>query len=718
MTIKQKIWSIPVITMLIFSFGMAVVYKISSDTVDLIQSAGKINYPYMSDIQLLAGRLSVIQGNFLDTLDTQGKSGIVNARRNAIYFRTITHDIAAIAGKTAISEELLTQFNDYFVAAESAASIIIGIKKGDTTIEMRSMTDALNLLRSTLQREQANATQAFEQSLDDSKNNLDEMLWIGMFSTFIVLLALAYISYRLITSIMASLEYLRTGVEKIAQGDFTVRIPKQGQDELALVIDSFNSMGDELLLSNNKRTQYARQLETLNTELENRVLARTAELAVALEESQKANAEVAYMASHDNLTGLLSRRRFQEEFERWGKYALRHERPVALMFIDLDNFKAVNDTYGHLGGDAYLQSVADLLKNTLRSTDYVGRWGGDEFAALLPEATSDAACQVAAKLTRIFATTPITVAGKTLFASASIGIAVMPDHTRDITELTAYADAAMYQAKDAGRGCFSLYSASEQEIQHLGEQARWASRIRRALETDQFVLFYQPLLNLVSGQVTEYEALLRMQDQSGEYISPGLFLASAERFDLSIAIDRMVIKKTVHNIAALKSHSMKLRLSLNLSTQFLDDSGMVEYIRDIIKVYGVEPGYLSIEISETVVLQNIDRVCALSAEIAKLGCRLILDDIGVGFSSFHYLAPLSIRLIKIRGDLINNLHIENNRDYVVSLCKTCHDLGIEVVAKFVEDLSLLDTLRSVGVDYAQGFAVGRPLESMHMLDQA
>jgi diguanylate cyclase (GGDEF)-like protein len=387
-----------------------------------------------------------------------------------------------------------------------------------------------------------------------------------------------------------------------------------------------------------------------------------------------------------------------------------------LMFLDLDKFKTINDTYGHLGGDEYLLAVAEVLKKTLRSTDYVGRWGGDEFAALLPETTSAAACEVAAKLIRIFATTPITVVGQSLFASASIGLAVLPEHTLDINELTAFADAAMYKAKNVGRGCFSLYSASAQEVQHLGEHARWAGRIRRALETDQFVLFYQPLLNLVSREVIEYEALLRMEDQQGEFISPNLFLASAERFDLSIAIDRMVIKKAAYKIASLKARKNTLRLSLNLSTQSLGDSGMVEYIHDVIREFNINPGNLSIEISETVILQNMDRVCNLSAEFTKLGCRLILDDIGVGFSSFHYLAPLSIRSIKIRGDLIRNLHIANNYDYVSALCKTCHELGIEVVAKFVEDLALLDTLQNIGVDYAQGFAVGRPLESIETFD--
>ena len=181
---------------------------------------------------------------------------------------------------------------------------------------------------------------------------------------------------------------------------------------------------------------------------------------------------------------------------------------------------------------------------------------------------------------------------------------------------------------------------------------------------------------------------------------------------MCIAIDRMVIKKAAHKIAMLKARNMQLRLSLNLSPQFLDDSSMVEYVREVIKEHDIDPNNLGIEISETIILQNMSRVCNLSAEIANLGCHLILDDIGVGFSDFHYLAPLSIRSIKIQGELIRNLHIANNYDYVQELCKTCHQLNIDVVAKFVEDLSLLDKLRTLGIDYAQGFAVGKPLESL------
>ena len=718
MTIKQKIWSIPLIAILIFSVGMAVTYKYSSYIYTLLQRADTIHYPFLRHIQTLSGNLGSIQEGFLDALDTSSSLAISRTRHKAEDFRNTAKAIGNIEGKQEISQYITDRFNDYFDAADSAAAIIIGTKQGNVVPEMERMVIALNKLTLTLQQEQIAADQVFEKSLDDSRQNVQKMLWISLISALMVLLILAYTSHRFISSILQSLESLRAGARKFAQGDFSARIPELGKDELTMVIQSFNSMGEELQAAIKKHTQHEKQLEILNVELEGRVTTRTDELSVALDEANRANAAVAYMADHDTLTGLLSRRRFQEEYERWGKYASRYEHPMALMFIDLDKFKDVNDSYGHPGGDEYLRAVADLLKNTLRSTDYIGRWGGDEFAALLPETNSMAACEVATKLIKIFGTVPITVSGHSLFSSASIGIAVMPEHAMDADELIELADAAMYNAKNAGRGCFNLYSASEHEVQHLGEHARWAGRIRRALETDQFILFYQPLLNLKTGESLEYEALLRMEDQDGLFHSPGQFLAAAERFDLSISIDRMVIRKAAHKIATLKANNIDLRLSLNLTAEFLEDDGMLEYLRDIITEFDIKPDSLSIEISEPIILNSMNRVCNLSAEISKLGCRIVLDDISVGFSSFHFLAPLSIHSIKIQGDLIRNLHHANNRDYVTALCKTCHELNIAVVAKFVEDLTMLDSLRTIGMDYAQGFAVGRPLESLDAFNLA
>lgn len=212
--------------------------------------------------------------------------------------------------------------------------------------------------------------------------------------------------------------------------------------------------------------------------LEQQVADKTESLRLALEESNKANEMIAHMAEHDALTGLLNRRRFQKELEKWGQYALRYQRSAALVFIDLDKFKFVNDTYGHHAGDEYLTAISDLLTKGLRTTDTIARWGGDEFAVLLPETSKDTAIEVANKLLRLFNETDLNVAGHHLHPSASIGLALFPDHGTDFESLSVYADAAMYEAKSAGRNCWRLYSSSPQEMQRVQEHVQWEGRLR------------------------------------------------------------------------------------------------------------------------------------------------------------------------------------------------------------------------------------------------
>jgi len=712
MNIKQKIWSLSIITILVFIMGMTVAYKYSANTFELLQRAGNTSYPYLQNIQTLSSDLKGIQENFRNAIVINDNNSITQAQQKAQDFRKFANEIASLDGKEAIARTMRIEFDDYYASAERAAIIMLGVKQGDAMSDLEKMVGALHKLEETLKQQNLAATESFRKNLEDSRRNIQEMLWINLASIIFVASGLIYISYRLISSIMRNLEYLQSGARRIAQGDYTGSIPEAGKDELTQVIRSFNTMGEKLQASNEKQFQYERELIALNMELEDRVRARTAELGVALEEANRANTAVAYLAEHDALTGLLNRRRFQEELDRWGKHALRYERAGALMFIDLDKFKDINDSYGHLAGDEYLLAVAGLLKNVLRTTDYLGRWGGDEFIALLPETSAEEALEAATKLIKTFRDKSILVAGHSMHASVSIGLAAMPEHTTNISELMDFADAAMYKAKEAGRGRCCLYAASEHEVQRVGEHARWAGRIRRALETDQFILFYQPLLNLKTGATDEYEALLRMEDTDGQFLSPGLFLESAERFDLSVPIDRKVIRKAVYKIATMQQQNIHLRLSLNLSHKTLDDPGLVQYIDANIREFGIDPSSLVFEISEATMLQNMNRVQYLNAEISKLGCGLILDDIGVGFSSINYLSALAIREIKIQGELIRNLHHQQNYDYIISLCKLCREYNILVVAKFVEDSSLLATLHHIGMDYAQGFAVGNPLESL------
>jgi diguanylate cyclase (GGDEF)-like protein len=447
--------------------------------------------------------------------------------------------------------------------------------------------------------------------------------------------------------------------------------------------------------------------------LEQQVADKTESLRLALDESRKANEMIVHMAEHDALTGLLNRRRFQKELEKWGRYALRYQRSGALVFIDLDRFKFVNDTYGHHAGDQYLTAVSALLSAALRSTDTVARWGGDEFAILMPETQKNDAIEVTNKLLRLFNETQFNIAGHELSPSVSIGVALFPDHGSDLSELVVYADAAMYQAKSDGRNCWRLYSSSPQEMQCVQEHIQWEGRLRRALENDQFLLFYQPLLCLADNTTPGYEALLRMEDRDGQIISPGLFLESAERFGLALPIDHMVIRKAVRKIHSFDEHN--LWISLNLSRASLEDEKLFEHIQDAIEEGALRPGQLHIEITEAAAMEHICQVRELGMKLKTLGCRLVLDDFGHG-PAYQYLQQVPVDMVKIDASLIRGLLThKTNQTLVKGLTSIAHDLGIQVVAKFVEDVALIELLRELNVDYAQGFAIGRPMESIELL---
>ena len=492
--------------------------------------------------------------------------------------------------------------------------------------------------------------------------------------------------------------------------DLAAIIAAAHQNKLLYIIDSA-----PLFLGVFARLAGVRQDRILqfSASLELQVAEKTESLRVALDESRKANEMIVHMAEHDSLTGLLNRRRFQEELEKWGQYALRYKHSSALIFLDLDKFKFVNDTYGHHAGDQYLTAFADLLRGALRSTDTIARWGGDEFAVLLPETHKDAAIEVANKLLRLLNEANFSLAGHDFGPSASIGVALFPDHSRDVNELIVYADAAMYEAKGAGRNCWRLYSSSPQETQRVQEHIQWEGRLRRALENDQFLLFYQPLLCLADNTTPGYEALLRMEDRDGQLISPGMFLESAERFGLAVPIDYMVIRKAVRKVASFTGRD--LWVSLNLSRASLEDPKLFDHIRAAVEESALRPGQLHIEITEAAAKEYLGQVRALGVKLKTIGCRLVLDDFGHG-SAYQYLQQLPVDMVKVAPGLIQDLATQkDNQTSVKSLTMVAHDLGIKVAAKFVEDAAVIDVLRGLNVDYAQGFAIGRPMESIEQL---
>ena len=443
--------------------------------------------------------------------------------------------------------------------------------------------------------------------------------------------------------------------------------------------------------------------------LEDLVHAKTVSLVSALEESKQANELVGHMANHDALTGLFNRRHFQTTLEGWVDFATRYHRQGSLVFIDLDQFKYVNDTYGHHFGDQYLNAVAKLLIANLRTTDILARWGGDEFIVFLPETIGSEAHLVGNKLLTAFNQTSLHFGDDLFHASASIGITFFPEHANTANDLILFADAAMYEAKKAGRGCWRLYGASSAEVERSQTHQQWGGRIRRALDNDQFLLLYLPLLNLGSGKTDGYEALLRLEDVKGHLITPGQFLESAERANLSTSIDLMAIRK-----AARRAHHIDaIEVSINLSSKTLLDQTLIPKITEVLQEFPDLKHKLRFEIAEVTALQNLALVRRVAAQIKKLGCMLTLDDFGLGPISMQYLEQLSVDMVKIHPSLTRTL-MDSTKEisFIKNLTEMLHGFHIKVCAKSIEDPQLLDKLRYIGMDYAQGFAIGKPLESL------
>ena len=430
-------------------------------------------------------------------------------------------------------------------------------------------------------------------------------------------------------------------------------------------------------------------------------------------ERKRFEGQLQYLADHDSLTGLFNRRRFEAELERELESSRRYDTGGALLVLDLDNFKYVNDSLGHSAGDELITSVSHALSHRLRASDTVGRLGGDEFAVILPHATKEDAVLVARGVLEVIRDN-ITVEGEKgpRRTTASIGLALFPgkDERLSPDELLVEADIAMYDAKENGRDRFALYRAESDRQEKMEARLTWAERIRAALAENRFVLHAQPIVALgVEEDVTRYELLLRMDDASGDLIPPGTFLYVAERFGLVEEIDRWVVREAVRMLAAEELAGRRTCFSVNLSAKSIQDIEMTKFLSRRLAATGVDPSGLIFEVTETVAIENVDRAKQFARELRALGCSFALDDFGSGFASFYYLKHLEFDYLKIDGEFIKNLPSSETDQLVVrSLVQIATGLGRKTIAEFVGDEETVQILREYGVDFAQGFHLGKP----------
>jgi diguanylate cyclase (GGDEF)-like protein/PAS domain S-box-containing protein len=428
-------------------------------------------------------------------------------------------------------------------------------------------------------------------------------------------------------------------------------------------------------------------------------------------ERRRHEAELRHMADHDPLTGLLNRRSFERELERHVAYVERYGPKGAAIVLDLDHFKTINDTLGHSAGDELIVRVAHALRSRLRESDVLARLGGDEFAILLPEATPEEADAVAAAVLDSVRTLAVpTATGRTRTVTASLGIALFDSAERLTGEdVLVNADLAMYDAKESGRDQLAAYDAPERTETRIEARISWADMIRDALAEDAFVLHAQPIVDLATGEATQYELLLRMRGADGELIGPSAFLPVAERFDLMGAIDHWVVARAIRMVGAERRAGRELTVEVNISGRSAGDPELLELIEHELHANDVCPSQIIFEITETIAVSNIPRAQHFAARLADLGCRFALDDFGAGFGSFYYLKHLPFDYLKIDGEFVRHSAADPTDQLVIqAVVDIARGLGKRTVAEHVGDSETAALLQRMGVDHAQGFHLGEP----------
>jgi diguanylate cyclase (GGDEF)-like protein len=418
-----------------------------------------------------------------------------------------------------------------------------------------------------------------------------------------------------------------------------------------------------------------------------------------------------YLATHDELTGLPNRVRFQQGV----KAALLDEgdggRGVAVLLIDLDRFKEINDTLGHHHGDALLQQVGPRLQEVLPESGMAARLGGDEFAILLRPARTDLMA-VMADAERLRATfdSGFHVHGVVLDVGASIGVAIHPEHGDDVETLMQRADVAMYRAKEAHTGV-EVYDAGD-DHHNLGRLAM-AGELRVALERDELVLHYQPKLDLETGLVEQVEALVRWRHPQRGLVPPNDFIPLAEHTGLIRPMTKLVIEKALAQCAEWRRAGLHLRVAVNLSTRSLLDAALPGEVLRMLDAHGLEPQYLTLEITESILMADPERSARILSSLSEMGVHLALDDFGTGYSSLSYLKRLPVDELKIDGSFVKNMARDPDDAMIVrSTVQMARGLGRVVVAEGVEDEITLNRLRGFGCQMAQGYGISRPLPAV------
>jgi diguanylate cyclase (GGDEF)-like protein len=486
----------------------------------------------------------------------------------------------------------------------------------------------------------------------------------------ILIFVLAFFGRRLLRRALSSISELQAPIQELAKGNLAVKFNPAEHREISDIVEA---------------------LETTATALSER------------------DARLLEMANHDSLTGLFNRRRFVEELKKETTAVMRHGHTSAVLFVDLDQFKYINDSCGHQAGDRLIRKVADELSRSVRSDDVVARFGGDEFAILVRKTTIDGAQSAANTILTNMRRMAHVEDERVFHIHCSIGIAVMNGDHLYYDDLINKADVACRRAKRAGRNRSVIYADSDEAKKQDAAGVGWVNQLRNALDDDSFELRFQPINDIHTGKTTHHEVLIRLRGEEGKIIPPDAFLASAVRFGMMSEIDFWIIDNAAKAYAKYSKQMNELKLSINLSANAFESDDLVQHIRQAFDKHSVDTRHIIFEITESLAIRHPPHVEQQIAAIRDMGCEFALDDFGTGYSSFSYLQKLQFDYIKIDGSFVEDMMNKPVDQKMIKLiAEIGHEAGMKTIAEYVQDVESLALLEELGVDLAQGYFVGKP----------
>ncbi|MBB5016892.1 diguanylate cyclase (GGDEF)-like protein [Chitinivorax tropicus] len=492
------------------------------------------------------------------------------------------------------------------------------------------------------------------------------------------------LAWRLSKGFRQPVRALSRAVKHFGAGKLDERVQCTSPGELGVLEHGFNRM--------------AEAIESAQEHLQERI--------------RHATSQLRHQASHDTLTGLINRAEFERRVALAITNAQMHHATHAIGYLDLDQFKIVNDTCGHAAGDALLRQLSMLLEQQVPKGAILARLGGDEFGLLMEHTPIEAASQLAGNLLDTINRFRFTWEGKSFGVGASIGLAAINAETANLHQVLAHADAACFSAKDSGRNRIQIHQASDTEIQRRQGEMHWVGRINHALEQGQLQLFHQPIMDILhQAPIDHIEVLLRIMDSHGTLITPMAFIPAAERYNLMPTLDRWVISHVFEQLGTWQQqgHAMPTTCSINLSGMSLGDPELFDFILTHLEQHALPAERICFEITETAAIVNLPQAVDLMQRLRKLGCRFSLDDFGSGVSSMGYLKQLPVDYVKIDGVFVRDIaHDPISRAMVASINEISHLMGLKTIAEYVDTVEVLDILQALRVDFAQGYWIAAP----------